>query len=81
MVTELIRAVNCFTGKQPIKLEILDTEAAVDVDSLALIEFMKINLYEQIFFYHPKNYPYEIRVQLPQWFHTEMLIEGCQCHC
>ena len=43
-VTELIRAVNHFTGKlkQPIKLEILATGAAVDVVSLEVIEFMRI---------------------------------------
>ena len=44
MVTELIRAVNYYTGNfdQPIKLEILATGAAVDVDSLAGIGFMRI---------------------------------------
>ena len=68
MVTELIRAVNCFTGKfkQPIKLEILDM----------LTGCYNIDLYEQIFFYHPKNYPYETWVQLPKWFHTEKMFEN-----
>ena len=44
MVTELIRAVNHFTDKfkQPITLEILATGAAVDVDSLIVIGFMRI---------------------------------------
>ena len=47
MVTELITAVNYFTGdfNQPIKLEILITEAAVDVDSLTVIGFMRIYYY------------------------------------
>ena len=45
MATELIRAVNHFTGEfqQPIKLEILATGAAIDVDSLAFIGFMRIS--------------------------------------
>ena len=48
MVTELIRTVNHFTGKfkQPIKLQILtagaDEHSSVDVDSLAVICFMRI---------------------------------------
>ena len=44
MVTELIRAVNHFTGNfdQPIKLEIFATGAAVDVASLVVIGFMRI---------------------------------------
>ena len=43
MATELIRAVNRSIGKfkQPIKLEILATGAAVDVDSLTVIGFMR----------------------------------------
>ena len=45
MVTELIRAVNYFTGnfEQPIKLEILATEAVVDVDSLTVIGLMRVD--------------------------------------
>ena len=45
MITGLIRAVNHFTGNidQPIKLEILATGAAVDVDSLTVIGFMSID--------------------------------------
>ena len=44
MVTELIRAVNYFTGifNQTIKLEMLATGAEVDVDSLTVIGFMRI---------------------------------------
>ena len=40
----LFRAVNYFTGNfdQPIKLEILATGAAVNVDSLTVIGFMRI---------------------------------------
>ena len=43
MATELIRDVNHFPGSvdQPIKLEILATGAAVDVDSLIAIGFMR----------------------------------------
>ena len=39
MITELIRAVDHFTGKfkQPIKLEVFVTGAAIYVDSLAVI--------------------------------------------
>ena len=39
----LIRAVNHFAGnfQQPIKLEILATGAAVDVDSLTVVGFMR----------------------------------------
>ena len=44
MVTELIKAVNYFIGNfyQPIKFEILATGAAVDVDSLTVIGFMRL---------------------------------------
>ena len=44
MATKLIRAVNHFTGqfKQPIRLEILATGVAVDVDSLIVIGIMRI---------------------------------------
>ena len=44
MVTGLIRAVNYFTGNfdKPIKLEILATGAAVDVDSLTVFGFMRL---------------------------------------
>ena len=44
MATELIRAVNYFTGDfdQPIKLELLATGAAVDVVSLAVIGIVRI---------------------------------------
>ena len=43
MVIELTRTINYFTGNfhQPIKLEILATGAAVDVDSLTVIVFMR----------------------------------------
>ena len=42
MITQLIRAVNHFTGKfkQPIKLETSATGIAVDIDCLAVNEFM-----------------------------------------
>ena len=45
MVTDLIGAVNNFTGKsqQPIILEILATRAAVDVDSLTVTGFIRID--------------------------------------
>ena len=41
----LIRPVNYFTGKfhQPIKLEILTTVAALIVDSMTIIGFMRID--------------------------------------
>ena len=44
MVTELISAGNYFIDSfdQPIKLEILATGAAEDVDSLTVIGFMRI---------------------------------------
>ena len=40
----LIRPVNYFTGKfqQPIKLEILATVPAINVDSMTVIGFMRI---------------------------------------
>ena len=43
MVTELIRNVNLFPGNflKPIKLEVLAIGVAVDVDSLAVIGFMR----------------------------------------
>ena len=46
MVTGLIRTVNYFTDNfdQPIKLEILATGAAADVDSLTVIGFMRLGL-------------------------------------
>ena len=44
MVTELTRAVSHFTGKfkMTIKLEILATGAAADVDSLSVVGFIRI---------------------------------------
>ena len=47
MVTELTRAVNYLTGNfdQPIRLEMLATCAAVDVDTLTVIGFMRIGGY------------------------------------
>ena len=44
MVSDLIRAVNHFTGKleQPIKFEILATGAAVNVDLLMDFGFMRM---------------------------------------
>ena len=43
MVIELIKAVNYFPGNicQPIKLKIIATRAAVDVDSSTVIGFMR----------------------------------------
>ena len=42
MATELMRAVNYCTGKdQPIKVEILAKESAVDVEPLTVIGFMR----------------------------------------
>ena len=43
MVTEVIRAVNHFTGNldQPIKLKITATGTVEDVDSMTVIELMR----------------------------------------